>query len=118
MKKNVAIPVSFLDTCPLIVKSDTILRSMRIAAERLPDIPLELCRDGITKADLVKHKEISFTFDYALPINLVNTIREKLGYELSNDFIWSMKTNWLYPLTYKGECLLPIINHILERVEL
>ena len=81
----------------------------------LPNCPLDVVADlcpeyPITKGDLVKSLELDFAYDYSLPQGEVDKWRGELGVDIVLHFIWSAKTQDLYPITTQGRVLWKIIQ--------
>lgn len=79
-----------------------------------PNVPTELTPD-VTKRDLVKelYPDGYSGIDFALPQNFVNTVQERMGFNICPHFVMDCRGIFkLIPITSIGKAMLPVIYRV------
>lgn len=71
---------------------------------------------GVTKMDVMKELGVSFTFDYALPHQWVQSVMKELGVDPVPHFVWDCDTNSPFPITETGKIIHRIYDHVMVKI--
>jgi hypothetical protein len=122
MDKYKMIPVYFLEKLvrsmeeqnPKTMTIQCAILSTKCLIKDGKDVPTELCPD-VTRRDIVEelYPDGYSGIDFALPQNLVNTVQEKMGFNMCPHFVMDCRGNYkLIPITSIGRTMLPIIYKV------